>query len=65
MISSLSQTATFSDIFLKINEIISAINLLETQQGILGDLNTLDKSSLVKAINEKSPSFNTSLILEE
>ncbi len=65
MINYISQTATFSDIFNKVNELIDKINSLETNQGDLILLNTLNKNNLVTAINEKSPSFVTSLILEE
>ncbi len=65
MINNLSQTASFLDIFNKVNEIIEKINSIESFQGDLTLLNTLNKSNLVSAINEKSPSFITSLILEE
>lgn len=65
MINYLSQTATFLDIFNKVNELIDKLNSLEVNQGDLTLLNTLNKSNIVTAINEKSPSFVTSLILEE
>jgi len=61
----LSQTAQFSDWFSKFNELITKVNELEFNIGTLSNLDTLDKSSLVTAINEKSPSIAMSLILEE
>lgn len=65
MINNLPQTATFIDIFNKINELILKVNSLDEFQGDLTVLNTLNKSNLVSAINEKSPSFITSFIIEE
>lgn len=65
MIGYLSQTATFYDFYSKINEIIQQVNFHNSQVGDISGLTTLNKDSLVNAINEKSPSLVLSLILEE
>jgi len=67
MILPISQTATFTDLFNKLNEVISSLNTTESQIGNLDDLETLADDSLVAAINERSGDslFVTSLILED
>ncbi len=54
MILPISQTATFTDLFNKLNEVISSLNTTESQIGNLDDLETLADDSLVAAINERS-----------
>ena len=65
MINYLSQTATFYEFYSKINELIQIVNFLNSLVGDISGLTTLNKDSLVSAINEKSPSFAMSLILED
>jgi hypothetical protein len=64
-LSQISQTATFSDLFSKINELIAEVNSLRTNQGDLTSLNSLNKTNLVSSINEKFPSLALSILLEE
>lgn len=64
-LSLISQTATFSDLFSKINELITEVNSLRTNQGDLPSLNSLNKTNLVSSINEKFPSLALSILLEE
>ena len=67
MILPISQTATFTDLFTKLNEVISSINTTEGQIGDLSELDTLAKNTLVAAINERSGDsvLVTNLILED
>lgn len=67
MILPISQTATFNDLFIKLNEVVSSINTTESHIGTLSNLHTLDKTNLVSAINGISGSspFITNLILED
>jgi transcriptional regulator of aromatic amino acid metabolism len=64
-LSLISQTATFSDLFSKINELVLEVNSLRTNQGDLPSLNSLNKTNLVSSINEKFPSLALSILLEE
>lgn len=65
IINYLSQTATFFEFYSKINELIQQVNFHNSQVGDISGLDTLNKESLVVAINEKSPSYALSLILED
>lgn len=65
MILPISQTATFNDLFTKLNEVISTLNTAESQIGDLDELETVVRTDLVSAINEGGGSLVMSLILEE
>lgn len=67
MILPISQTATFNDLFNKLNEVIVALNTLDGVIGDLNDLTTLSKDTLVEAINERNGDSNLlmNLMLED
>ena len=65
MILPISQTATFNDLFTKLNEVISLVNTQNSSIGDLTSLTTLSRSDLVSAINEKGESLALQFILEE
>ena len=65
MILPISQSATFYNLFEKLNEVISTVNSLDSSVGNLNELTTLNTSSLVGAINEKGVSLAMSLVLED
>lgn len=65
MVNPISQSATFNDLFNKLNEVITELSILDDKIGDLSELDTIHQEDLVSAINEKGVSFITTLILEE